>query len=139
VRSHKLNLRIAIGVICLTGLVAVFIFQKFDFTGWIGIHTGNTVRFILNRSIRFIINDGLAIGLIFAIFYERKYVLFAIVIQIIGLFLFLLPYFILKINYPSYNGPLISYLHRLILNPTLLMLLIPAFYFQKIKGRNINE
>lgn len=92
---------------------------------------GNPARFILNRSIRFVLNDVLAIGLIFALFYERKYVIFAMVAQLMGMFLFLIPYFILKVNYPGYNGPLISFLHRLILNPTLLLLLIPAFYFQK--------
>jgi exosortase F-associated protein len=92
-------------------------------------------RFIVNRTIRFLLNDAFTIGLIYALFVERKYVIFALYVQVVGVIIFLIPYFILKLYYPTYNGPLINYLHRLILNPTLLMLLIPAFYYQKkVKG-----
>lgn len=129
--TRDFYLRSVVGTGCVAGLVLIFIFQRFDTAGWIGMDMGNPARFILNRSIRFVLNDVLAIGLIFALFYERKYVIFAMVAQLMGMFLFLIPYFILKVNYPGYNGPLISFLHRLILNPTLLLLLIPAFYFQK--------
>jgi exosortase F-associated protein len=73
----------------------------------------------------------LAILLIYALFYERKYVLFAVWVQVFGMVFVLIPYFIIKFNFPGYNGPLISFLHRLVLNPTLLLLLIPAFYYQK--------
>ncbi len=95
----------------------------------------NLPRFLVNRSFRFLLNDALTIGLIFAIFYERKYVVFALVVQLAGLVTILIPYFILKINYPSYNGPLISFLHRLVVNPMLMLMLIPAFYFQRTMHR----
>ena len=126
--------RILIGIICVSGLVTVFLFQQFDIAGLIGVHE-KVSRFFVNRTIRFLLNDALALGLIYALFRERKYVVFALYVQIAGTFLFLVPYFILKIYLPRYNGPLISFLHRLILNPTLLMLLIPAFYYQRKKAR----
>ena len=122
--------RIAVGLLCVAGLVGVFLFQRFDVAGLIGIET-NINKFLLNRTIRFLLNDALTIGLIYALFVERKYVVFAVYVQLAGVVLFLLPYFVLKIYFPSYNGPLISFLHRLIVNPTLLMLLIPAFYYQR--------
>lgn len=116
------------------GLVAVFIFQGFNAAGFLGAEASGITKFILNRTIRFLLNDLFAIGLIYALFAARKYVMFAIWVQVVGVFLFLIPYFILKLNFPSYNGPLINYLHRLILNPTLLMLLIPAFYYQRLNA-----
>ena len=122
--------RIAIGILSIAGLVTVFLFQQFDVAGLIGVHE-KFGRFFINRTIRFLLNDALALGLIYALFRERKYVIFALYVQIAGVFLFLVPYFILKIYLPRYNGPLISFLHRIILNPTLLMLLIPAFYYQR--------
>jgi len=122
--------RIVIGIVCVAGLVAVFLFQQIDVAGLIGVDV-KMGRFLINRTIRFLLNDALALGLIYALFHERKYVIFALYVQVAGIFLFLLPYFILKIYLPKYNGPLISFLHRLILNPTLLMLLIPAFYYQR--------
>ena len=122
--------RIIIGIFCIAGLVAVFLFQQLDVAAFIGVEA-RLSRFLINRSIRFLINDALALGLIYALFKERKYVIFALYVQVAGTFLFLVPYFILKVFLPTYNGPLISFLHRLILNPTLLMLLIPAFYYQR--------
>ena len=122
--------RIAIGIISIAGLIAVFLFQQIDVASLIGVEVKFS-RFLVNRTIRFLVNDALALGLIYALFHERKYVIFALYVQIAGVFLFLLPYFVLKVYFPRYNGPLISFLHRIILNPTLLMLLIPAFYYQR--------
>lgn len=133
--NRHLTIRIVIGLVSVAGLVAVFVFQGFNAAGLLGSEASGITQFILNRTIRFLLNDIFAIGLIYALFVERKYVVFSIWVQLIGVFLFLIPYFILKLNFPSYNGPLINYLHRLILNPTLLLLLIPAFYYQRNKAR----
>jgi exosortase F-associated protein len=128
--NQRTKFRIAVGVFSVAALVLVFLFQRQDIALLLGVEK-NVWRFIINRSIRFIINDGLAILLIYALFYERKYVLFAVWVQVLGMVFVLIPYFIIKFNFPGYNGPLISFLHRLVLNPTLLLLLIPAFYYQK--------
>lgn len=126
--------RILVGVVSVCGLMAVFLFQRWDIAGMLGVDA-NIHRFIVNRTIRFLLNDAFAIGLIYALFGERKYVIFSIYVQVAGVILFLIPYFVLKVYFPKYNGPLISFLHRLILNPTLLMLLIPAFYYQKMRSQ----
>lgn len=132
--------RIVVGVLCCIGLLLVFLFQRVDVAGEMGFHNKGIVHFIVNRTVRFAINDALAIGLIYALFATRKYVLFAIYVQLFGVVAFLLPYFMLKVYFPSYNGPYLNFLHRLILNPTLLLLLIPAFYYQKyIVENNIKE
>ena len=123
--------RIVIGVLCCVGLLLVFLFQRIDVAGAMGMAQTNIARFLLNRTIRFLVNDALTIGLIYALFAKRKYVIFAFYVQIFGLVAFLIPYFVLKLYFPSYNGPYLNFLHRLILNPTLLMLLIPAFYYQQ--------
>jgi exosortase F-associated protein len=127
-RQHKFRLLLA--VVSVTGLVVVFLFQRQDVASILGIQD-KFWRFILNRSIRFLINDGFTILLIYAIFYERKYVIFAVWVQVFGTLFVLLPYFVIKFYLPTYNGPMVSFLHRLILNPTLLLLLIPAFYYQR--------
>jgi len=121
-----------VGIVCVLGLLLVFVFQGTDVAGKLNLAEVNIQRFLINRSIRFLLNDVLAIGLIYALFGERRYVIFSIWVQVAGMVLFLFPYFILKLYYPSYNGPLLSFLHRLILNPTLLLLLIPTFYYQRL-------
>ncbi len=130
-----MQIRILVGALSLCGLVAVFLFQRIDVASFfLGVEGLAINRFLVNRTIRFLLNDAFAIGLIYSLFVERKYVIFSIYVQLAGVVLFLIPYFILKIYFPAYNGPLISFLHRLILNPTLLMLLIPAFYYQRKRG-----
>jgi exosortase F-associated protein len=125
-------LRFATLGVSAAGLVIIFLFQEIDVAGQLGVGEKSIHRFLVNRTFRFILNDVFAIGVIYGLFRERKYVIFSVWVQVFGMVVFLLPYFALKLYYPSYNGPLISYLHRLILNPTLLLLLIPAFYFQKV-------
>ena len=129
-KKKQLN-RWSLGLVCVAGLVLVYLFQKLDPAGAIYPGLSGINKFLINRTIRFLLNDAFMIGLIYALFAEKKYVVFALWVQLAGVILFLLPYFVLKIYYPGYNGPMISYLHRLILNPTLLLLLIPAYYYQK--------
>jgi exosortase F-associated protein len=126
--------RILLGAACLVGLVLIYLFQKIDVGAYVGI-TGNAAKFIFNKSYRFLANDFLMIGLIYALFYEKKYIIFALWVQLAGLVFILIPYFLLKLVFHTGNGPLVSFLHRLILNPTLLILLIPAFYYQRTKFR----
>jgi len=121
----------------MLGLIAVFLFQRDLAEGSIFSRDKFTV-FVINRTLRFLLNDLFAIGLVYALFEKRKYVIFSLYVQLAGVVLFLIPYFIAKYHYPYYNGPMINFLHRLILNPTLLLLLIIAFYYQKrVEGKSV--
>lgn len=123
--------RIMLGFMFTLGLIVVFVFQRFDFSAFFGLELEHLAKFLFNKAIRFLLNDFLALGLIYSLFPQRKYLVFAVWVQFAGVALILIPYFILKVYFPDYNGPLISHLHRLIMNPLLLLLLIPAFYYQK--------
>src|SRR5688572_8342843 len=125
-----MGIRLLIGIVCAFGLVFVFLFQRWDVASLFDIRTPIN-RFLFNRTVRFLLNDAFAVGLIYSLFRKSKYVVFSLYVQVVGVIFFLVPYFVLKIYYPTYNGPLISFLHRLMLNPTLLLLLIPAFYYQR--------
>jgi exosortase F-associated protein len=128
--------RLAIGIFSCIGLLTLFLFQHIDWASSILYFDESIYRFIWNRTLRFILNDFFAILLVYALFPQRKYVVFAIWVQIAGFIFLLIPYFLLKLSYPKYNGPLINFLHRIILNPTLILLLIPALYWQR---KNLNS
>jgi exosortase F-associated protein len=130
--------RLVIGTICVAGLLLVFVFQNFNVATRLNIGSSEITNFIYNKTIRFLLNDLFAMGLIYALFPLRKYVLFAFVVQLAGMLLFMMPYIIIKLHYPRYNGPLLNFLHRLILNPTLLLLLIPAFFYQEGSSSKIS-
>lgn len=119
----------------VTGLTCVYIFQNsldqfFNLSGFSGYKL-----FLMARAVRFLLNDILMILLIYGLFENKKYVLFAFYLQLVGILFVFMPYMIIK-YYTSYDGPLLSFLHRLIINPLLLLLLIPAFYYQEKYSKN---
>ncbi|NMM48031.1 exosortase F system-associated membrane protein [Marinigracilibium pacificum] len=132
------SLRVFWLIFGLVGLAVVYITQKW---GWVdlitqslGVDTGEWEKitfFLWNRALRFVLNDIFAIAVIAGLFGKKDFVLIAILIQIGGFVLFFIPYVILKLYFPNYNGPLINFIHRLILNPVLMALLIPAFYMKQ--------
>lgn len=126
--------RWAIGGVSVILLVIVFVFQSKGMAGSLGI-SDKAVAFIVNKSARFVVNDLLMIGVIYSLFGKRQYVLFALVVQAVGIVFLLIPYFVLKLYFHASNGPLVSFLHRLVLNPTLMLLLIPALWLQERTGQ----
>lgn len=126
------TLQLTIGVLSLLGLLGVYLFQRTNVAELMGVANNSYRDFVINRSARFILNDIMALGIIYSLFPERKFVMFAVYVQLAGLVFFLIPYFLLR-YYTHLDGPLLNFLHRIILNPILMLLLIPAFYFLKTK------
>jgi exosortase F-associated protein len=126
------RLRVFLIFISLTGLGIIFIGQRFDYSLLFSNSINAENQFIINRSIRFLLNDNLVLLLIYALFYDRKYVKFGLAVEVVGFFCLLIPYFILRF-YTDIDHMYISFIHRLIINPTLMVLLIPAIYLQRIK------
>jgi exosortase F-associated protein len=129
------SIRVALLTISLIGLAVIFIAQRFDYSTIFLDSVSAENKFIINRSIRFLLNDNLVLLLIYALFYDRKYVKFGLTVEAIGFFFLLIPYFLLRF-YTSIDHMYISFIHRLIINPTLMVLLIPAIYLQKFKKVN---
>lgn len=91
----------------------------------------NTTAFIVNKVFRYLLNDGFAIMIIYALFEEKKYVRFSVWVLVFGLFVLLPIYLAVFLMRPEGFSSMIGHLHRIILNPVLMMMLIPAFYYQK--------
>lgn len=87
--------------------------------------------FVVNKVGRYLFNDLFSIAIIFGIFGEKKYARFAMYVMFFGLFVLLPIYIGLYLARPEGFSSMISHLHRVVMNPVLMMLLIPAFIFQK--------
>ena len=132
--------KISLITISLLGLVVVYVFQKWDYLNALarlfGAETefGLTAAFVFNKTVRLILNDALCLLLIYALFREKKYLRIAFLVFCFEFFLMLPIYLIIKLNLegPSeISSPLLSQIHRLIVNPMLMLILIVAFYYQK--------
>lgn len=127
--------RYLIIAVSLLGLVLVYLFQRDIQTFFNQAFDSKYISFAVARTTRFVINDLLVVLLIYGLFNNRKYVIFALYVQVAGIVLILMPYLTIK-YFTNYNGPLVSYMHRLIVNPLLMLLLIPAFYYQNNIAKN---
>ncbi len=125
----------------LLGLIIVYVFQRqlfFDpFQDFIYNPQNpqypefNKLAYVISKIIRYILNDGFALLIIWGLFKNKSYMRFAMIIFAIGLFLLLPLYLYLVINHFHSTYTFLNHLHRLVLNPVLMMLLIPAFYYQQ--------
>ena len=70
---------------------------------------------------------------------QRKYVLIGFIVQLIGLFIVLPVYLYIKLSLEGdseISSPLLSFVHRIVIHPIMVLLLIPAFYYQESKQKN---
>lgn len=103
-----------------------------EFTQWKD--TWETLRYapksqiIINKAFRYLLNDFFSILLIHGLFQKKLYTQFAIWVLVFGLFVLLPSYLAMVFYAPSGYSSMISHFHRIIMNPVLMMLLIPYFF-----------
>jgi exosortase F-associated protein len=136
-KEHPIRV-VWIGV-AVAGLLAVYFFQRWDALAAI---TGNSfhsyVHFAFNKSLRLILNDLCMLWIIHLWFQNTSITRLAFWIQLMDTLGLLPLYLILKLMWEGdseISSPLLSQFHRLIVNPTLMILLFPAIYVQRWRTR----
>jgi exosortase F-associated protein len=124
--------------ISLFGLATVFLFQNADILDLCGSCTFHPyTHFVVRKAIRVLLNDTFMLLFIHALFRDPSVTRLALYIQLIDTLVLLPIYLVIKLGYEGdaeISMPLLSQLHRLIVNPTLMVLLIPAVYYQRIRA-----
>ena len=124
----------------LLGLALIYFFQRMDYLNLISRFVGGkeitspNLVFAFNKTLRLILNDLLCFLLIYTLFNENKYLRIAFLFFCFELFFVLPLYLIVKLSLEGnseISSPLLSQIHRLIVNPMLMLLLIVAFYYQR--------
>ncbi|MAZ71834.1 MAG: exosortase F system-associated protein [Flavobacteriaceae bacterium] len=94
----------------------------------------NFGKLLLHTILRFIINSLISLGIIWVIFQQKEVMKFSIVLY--GFFLLLLAITFVILLHTSEAGqhlPLF-YVRRFLIQPLFLLLLIPAFYLQRVNN-----
>lgn len=134
-------LRIALIGGALVLLTMVYLFQHFNYFQTInaimgGILSGSENQvFIVNRTTRLVINDLLCMALIYGLFANKNYLKLAFYLFLVEILLILPIYLVLKLHWEGtseISSPLLSPIHRMIVNPLLMVLLIVALYYQQM-------
>lgn len=132
--------RLVLIAVALIALVAVYLFQQINFLQFFFDSFGMTavvhpnVTFVFNKTTRLILNDLACFVLILAIFQEKKYLRVAFYVFLFEVLVLLPVYFIIKLSLEGdseISSPLLSQIHRMIINPTLMILLMIGFFYQK--------
>ena len=144
--THFSAIRIISLLIAILGLATIYLFQHFNYLNFFSeLFNGNpkdyhpNFVFAFNRITRYVFNDLLAILMIYALFTQRKYVMMGFIVQLIGLFIVLPVYLYIKLSLEGdseISSPLLSFVHRIVIHPIMVLLLIPAFYYQESKQKN---
>ena len=127
-----LRVRISMVAFAMIALFLIYLFQGLNYVQGFNLSPNST--FVANRTIRLILNDSLCMVLIAALFQKRSYLRLAGIIFMIELLIILPAYLLIKLSLegPSeISSPLLSPIHRMIVNPLLMIILIGAFYYQK--------
>lgn len=129
-------------LVCLSviALFLIYVFQRINIAGFLlaGFSPHPNVIFIINKTIRLVLNDLCCLAIIWAIFQEKKYLQIAFYVLLLELLVILPVYFGIKLSLEGdseISSPLLSQIHRLIVNPTLMLLLMVGFFYQRYTGK----
>lgn len=99
--------------------------------------------FIIKKFLRVLLNDTCMFLLTYAWFKSSTITRLALWIQAIDIVILIPLYLLAKLSFEGaeeISNPLLSQWHRLIVNPTLMVLLIPAIYYQRhIQSTRLNS
>ena len=94
-----------------------------------------TGKLILNTVLRYLINSAISIGVIWIIFQKKSVLKFSIVLYGILLLLLMTAFFILLQTSEAGQHLPLFYVRRFLIQPLFLLLLLPAFYLQRVNNR----
>jgi len=135
--------RITAGILLLVLLVLVRQFeQQLFYDPFMAFFQGSyeagekvPLQFYLNLLLRFVINTLLSLGILYLCFLKISVVKFSAILYAL-LFLVLFPVFLVLMGKVQSDDYLpVFYVRRFLIHPVLLLLLIPAFFYQKIRTR----
>lgn len=93
------------------------------------------LKFLIHTSIRFWLNSALSIVVLMCLFRNREHFKIYLLIYSIA-FILLLVAFALIINYYNSGFHLVLfYVRRFLIQPMLLLILVPAFYYHKLQNK----
>lgn len=130
------------GITALLVLLLVYVFQHISYAHLVNkilpvtwsITNANAV-FAINKVFRLLLNDLACVLLIHVLFKEARYVKAAFILFVAELFIILPLYLMVKLTLEGdseISSPFLSQIHRMIVNPLLMFLLMAGFVYQRL-------
>ncbi|WP_179343908.1 exosortase F system-associated membrane protein [Winogradskyella ursingii] len=84
-------------------------------------------------SLRFLMNTLASLGILYLFFRDRSIIKFSLIIYMISFVVLIIPFMYFVINPKQEDYYLFFNLRRFLIQPILLIILLPAFYYHKLK------
>ncbi len=91
------------------------------------------LKLSLFTSLRYILNSGISISIIFLFFKDKSIVKFSVIVYSLAYIILILIFLYFVINPRQADYYLFFNFRRFLIQPILLLLLLPAFYYYKLK------
>ena len=85
-------------------------------------------------SLRYFLNTVISLGILFVVFKDKNIVKFSAIIYVLAFFILMAMYLYFVINPRQEDYYLFFNVRRFIIQPIILMVLLPAFYYNKLKS-----
>lgn len=129
-------------LVCILGLLAMYLLQRTDYFGLLmkivnASDPNPNMDFAFNRAFRLVVNDLLCMGIIYFQFREKQFLKIGFWVFMLELLLILPIYLFIKLKWEGpteISSPLLSPIHRMVVNPLLMIVLIAGLLFQKKWG-----
>ncbi|MBW4359750.1 exosortase F system-associated membrane protein [Flavobacterium taihuense] len=92
----------------------------------------NASKLFLGLSLRFFLNTILSLGVLYTIFKDKEMIQFAALLYFFFFLILIIGFFLIPHFYANQNNLLLFYVRRFLIQPLFLIILIPAFYYQKL-------
>jgi len=93
-----------------------------------------TLKFFFGLFLRYFLNSALSLWLIYALFKDREIFKFSLFVYTFFLVVLLVAFYVILYFFPD-GGWLLFYVRRFIIQPILVLLFIPGFYYQLQKSK----
>lgn len=91
---------------------------------------------LLFHFFRYTLNATISLGILYVLFRSRSLLKLSVYLYLIAFIILIVTYFWLLNHSPSNNYLLMFYVRRFLIHPIIVLILIPAFYYQDKKHRN---
>lgn len=86
--------------------------------------------------LRYVLNAAVSLGVLYVVFKERSVIRFSAIIYIVSFFVLICGYLYFVINPKQADYYLFFNLRRFLIQPVILILLLPAFYYHKLTQKS---
>ena len=89
-------------------------------------------KLVLNTTLRFTLNSFISLGILYFIFKDKSIIKFSCLIYLVAFIFLLIPFLYFVINPKQEDYYLFFNIRRFLIQPIILILLLPAFYYYKL-------